>query len=137
MARSEKSAGGGTASDSTVQTGIEESSLAFGGEGDCVVRRAGPQPSASNVQQARLILEQIACMASQLRELGHLIVNCEPEDLALHGATAANLASQVGWLADLGARKLGGNVVLGDPEAWMLPPVYHNLQAEAEGGGHA
>jgi hypothetical protein len=131
MARNEQSAGGGAGSDSTAQTGIEASTLAYGSEGDRIVHRL---PSELAVRQAAHILERLCSLAETLHELGEEVIQSDAGQHVHLGQAVAALASQAGWLADLGAAKLGGLQMHGDPERWMLPPLYHD-QARVNGTG--
>jgi hypothetical protein len=138
MARNEKSAGGGAGSDSTAQTGIETSTLAYGSEGDYTVARA--RPTDVGIAQAAIAAQQIAFLADRLSDLCQTIVADDFDDKAGYinlALTASFLASQVGWLADLATQKLDGGAGLhGGAENWMCPPIYHDLTRGANGVDH-
>lgn len=74
--------------------------------------------------QLALTLNDIATTAAQIRELARDVgMGAEASD-QLAGAIQS-LAERIGWMADLvSARVPNGAVLLGGPEAWMMPPAY-------------
>lgn len=71
--------------------------------------------------RARQIFTEIASIALTVRQIGHEIV-CSDDarrtaDLA---TTVMELSEKIGWLADLGADKLGAVQLIGGAEAWMM-----------------
>ena len=46
-----------------------------------------------------------------------------------------DLICRIGWMADLGADKIGGSQARGGAEAWLLSPLYNESQ-NSEGVSH-
>lgn len=83
-----------------------------------------------SIEQATTLLEMISCLALTLRESMLDVGNAEESC-----AVAGYLASQIGWMADLGTFKLGGRRSYGDVEDWLLPRRYHEHTA-VQAPGH-
>ena len=71
--------------------------------------------------RAGQLFGEIASLGLTVRQIGHEIV-CSDDarrtaDLA---TTVMEMAEKIGWLADLGADKLGAVQLIGGAEAWMM-----------------
>jgi hypothetical protein len=74
--------------------------------------------------QLAITLNDIATTAAQIRELARDVVMGAESSDQLAGAIQS-LAERIGWMADLmSAGVPNGAVLLGGPEAWMMPPAY-------------
>lgn len=84
-----------------------------------------PAPSALDIDQAQTLICEIATRADALnRVLCESIQSCKDNDSASLCVASQCLATQIGWMADLAATKLGGGRVVGGAEEWMLPPIF-------------
>lgn len=71
--------------------------------------------------RARQIFMEIASIGLTVRQLGHEIVCSDDPCSTANLATAVmELSEKIGWLADLGADKLGAVQLIGGAEAWMM-----------------
>jgi hypothetical protein len=95
--------------------------------------QSGDSPSEIAIRQAAGLFEQIANCATAADRLCYYSDPCEQDFDRLHHELdlMRELMLRVGWLADLGAAKIGGSVTRGDAEQWMLPPVYNAIGGEA------
>jgi hypothetical protein len=74
--------------------------------------------------QLAITLNDIATTAAQIRELARDVGMGAESSGQLAGAIQS-LAERIGWMADLvSAGVPNGAVLLGGPEAWMMPPAY-------------
>ena len=64
---------------------------------------------------------EIATIGLTVRQIGHDIVCSDDLCSTANLATAVmELSEKIGWLADLGADKLGAVQLIGGAEAWMM-----------------
>ena len=85
---------------------------------------------AAAIKQAEAIFAKIASLMSAVEHLAiDQIDAAVNEEAASKCVAIRELASQAGWLAEVGGGKLGGGGYRGGAEEWMLPPVYHELEA--------
>ncbi|VCU71915.1 hypothetical protein PIGHUM_04006 [Pigmentiphaga humi] len=101
---------------------------------EAVMRRRGIAPH----DVLRWIFDELAQTAQAADTL--CAYTCNDGDTEAWAAEASYLRSaicKVGWLADLGTKKLGGVGVRGDAEEWMLPPAYHRALEAQEREGQA
>lgn len=88
------------------------------------IARAG-EPTMNNAQTSELFFN-IAAAADNISNLCAEAVDGgdQAENFA---AAARDLANQVGWMADIGAKAFGGVALKGtDAREWLLSPSYHN-----------
>ena len=77
------------------------------------------------------VFAQIACLALSARAvLSEANQSSESGWLEL---AAQSLVCQIGYLADLGSKRLSGSVMHGGADQWLLPPSFH---AASTGGDH-
>jgi len=91
---------------------------------------ADTQITSAALQQAGVVLNELATLASQLdRECcfthGSLIQDRDAEGVHLELDRLRAAICKMGWLADLASEKIGGDVARGGAEAWLLSPAYH------------
>jgi len=107
--------------------------------GDSLKARAAP--SATHLEQATQLLEEISTLASRAdRDCFYRLAEFDESDGRTVPAEQASLVIEglrdvirrMGWMADLGSEKLTGSTqVRGDVECWLLSPTYP-LDAESE-----
>ena len=81
----------------------------------------------TDAERARTCLQAIATLADALdRECHHqaATVAVSPEAAQLLLLRLRDAACQLGWTADRGAALLGGTVVRGEADRWLLPPEF-------------
>ena len=87
-----------------------------------------PQPTAS--AHVGTILNEIASLSNALEALGVKMICADREEFDYNDAVLIKAVStQIGWLADLGAGRLGAPVCFGDAERWMLGTSYQSAEA--------
>lgn len=81
----------------------------------------------NTITQVNLILDQIGTAANALR--AEIIASSEDSGNGDRMYALQSLASQIGWLADLGLEKTTGSPsIVGDAEDWFMPPSYHDAK---------
>lgn len=91
--------------------------------------RSTPAPtSAMRLRQAGIVFSDAGQLAMCLERFGIMLV-AEQEDERDTAALLAGIkaiASQIGYLSDLGAKLCGESTWNGaDATKWLLPPVFH------------
>lgn len=87
---------------------------------------------SENVKQAADLFCEIANSASSIERLCYTLGQADHDDVAALNVTIdtmRTLVARIGWLGDLGSKKLTGVAsVNGDAEQWMVNPSYvHGL----------
>lgn len=80
-----------------------------------------------NVDLAVRLLEEIGSSAVRINELYRHMGggDRDVDSLEMQIRVMENLVSRIGWMADLGCKKLtGAESVLGDAEQWLMHPAY-------------
>jgi hypothetical protein len=85
-----------------------------------------PELSDARRTQVRELFESIAGIAEEIDTDCFNTDCCDQEAMAHLADRMRARIWVIGWMADLGASKLGGNVVNGGAEKWLLPPSYHD-----------
>lgn len=91
------------------------------------------QLTAVHFEQATLLLEAIASAALQLNTFctSGWHEAADENTVQLHVGVMSTLVSQIGWMADLGHKKLTSQeTVKGDAEHWMVHPLYERTLRE-------
>ena len=58
-----------------------------------------------------------------------MAISCsDVDELGAIGSSIASLANGAGYMADLINEKHGGNQVVGDAQAWLMPPSLDGLK---------
>lgn len=79
----------------------------------------------AHVEQSGIILSCVAEQAKVLEKLAiELIAESDMNFDHLKCVAIRELAAKIGYMADLGADKLGSTQQYGDAEDWLLPPSY-------------
>ena len=87
----------------------------------------------ADVEQGGIILHNIAEHAKVLEKLAiELIDEGDTNFDHLKCVAIRELAAKVGYMADLGADKLGSFQQYGDAEDWLLPPSYRMAAKRAQ-----
>ena len=79
-----------------------------------------------NIALATHLFTEIATSAIEIDQLyAYTSHSDDVEGLAAYGRIVRTLVQRIGWMADLGNKKLNEREeVQGDAEQWMLHPVY-------------
>ena len=84
------------------------------------------------IEQAKVSMAEIAMMALTAKDLAAQVtmdVGGDPHAISLINAIHV-ISEKIGFLADLCLDKLGDSFHIGDAEAWMLPPSYHEAKSK-------
>lgn len=92
------------------------------------------------IQQAGISFNTIAQLADTARSLCVEAIDSmssDDEQASRMAVAARELCSQIGLIADVGAKSLGESPLKGvDPSKWLQPPVYHWAADKVEGATH-
>lgn len=84
-------------------------------------------PPAPNVDQALVLLDEVASMLDGLRrQLYALIAKLPADDDGL--CLAPHHVGQIGWMVDLAIEKLGGDAFSADPNDWLIEKFAHRVE---------
>ena len=88
---------------------------------------APPQPTDADIEQARGLLREVCTLASTAMALSGDRVDIRDEDDTDSLQTRVQVLNlfidRIGWVADVGLRKLGDSGCFARAEDWMLPGV--------------
>lgn len=77
------------------------------------------------IDETKVIFGEIASLAAHGDEMCyHFGGNEDVAEMVHQLKFMRDLVNKLGLLADLGADKLGGGMIRGGAEEWMLPPAY-------------
>lgn len=79
-----------------------------------------------NVELAAYLFAEIASSAEEINALCyHLVSDQDADALEMQVRVMRKLVARMGWMADLGSKKLtDAECVLGDAEQWLMFPAY-------------
>jgi hypothetical protein len=82
-----------------------------------------------NVDLSEYLFAEIASSAAEINEFcSHIDFESDAETLEVQIRVMRKLVARMGWMADLGCKKLtGGESVMGDAEQWLMFPAYTRL----------
>lgn len=96
--------------------------------------------TSAKVAQAHGLFEEIANSANEIDRLC-FVLGGDPTNWQTAGLNIdimRRMVAQIGWMADLGCKKLTGSEdVKGDAEQWMMSPVYVGTLEAAKEVSHA
>jgi len=91
---------------------------------------AEKQINSMAVKQVTELLHDIATMANAIKDMHQCVAAThEPLVVAAHYHAVQCMVTQIGFLADLGSESMGGFIVRGGHEDWM---IYASLATEQE-----